>query len=73
MTVSEGGTTGIPEMPGWPGHDGGAWAPVPGRVAARWPAGYFAENLAVAGDGTVFVSLHSHHRIDPVPARYRRA
>lgn len=48
----------------WPGHVGGEWAPVPSEVVARWPEGTFAENVAVAADGTVFVSLHSHHRID---------
>ena len=57
----------VPGTASWPGHDGGAWAPVPGRIVASWPAGYFAENVAVAGDGTVLVSLHSHNRID----RYR--
>jgi sugar lactone lactonase YvrE len=36
----------------------------PGPAVAGWPAGYFAENLAVADDGTVLVSLHSHNRID---------
>jgi sugar lactone lactonase YvrE len=40
---------------------------VPSQTVARWSAGHFAENVAVADDGTVFVSLHSHHRID----RYR--
>ena len=48
----------------FPGHDGGAWAPAPCRVAASWPAGHFAENLAVDAAGAVFVSLHSHHRVD---------
>ena len=56
-----------PETTSWPGHVGGEWAPVPSQTVARWPAGHFAENVAVADDGTVFVSLHSHHRID----RYR--
>jgi sugar lactone lactonase YvrE len=55
------------QVPDLPGHDGGAWAPAPSEVVASWPAGCFAENVAVAGDGTVFVSLHSHHRVD----RYR--
>jgi sugar lactone lactonase YvrE len=50
--------------PAFPGHNGGAWAPVPGRVVASWPAGHFAENLAVDAAGAVFVSLHSHNRID---------
>jgi sugar lactone lactonase YvrE len=31
---------------------------------ASWPVGYFAENLALEPDGAVFVSLHSHSRID---------
>jgi sugar lactone lactonase YvrE len=31
---------------------------------ASWPAGHFAENLAVSGSGEVFVSLHSHNRIE---------
>lgn len=48
----------------FPGHDGGSWAPVAGEVVAEWPPGTFAENLAVAPDGGVLVSLHSHHRID---------
>jgi hypothetical protein len=48
----------------FPGHDPGVFAPVPSRVAASWPEGHFAENLAVAADGAVFVSLHSHQRID---------
>jgi sugar lactone lactonase YvrE len=48
----------------FPGHDGGQWEPVPWEVVATWPAGYFAENLAIDGDGTVFVSLHSHKRIE---------
>lgn len=45
------------------GHDGGAWSPVPGRIVASWPAGHFAENLAVNPSGRVFVSLHSHNRV----------
>jgi hypothetical protein len=49
---------------GFPGHDGGEWAPVPGKVVATWPAGTFAENLVVRPDGTILVSLHSHKRID---------
>ena len=53
--------------PSFPGHDGGPLAPLPSRVVAKWPAGHFVENVAVADDGTVFVSLHSHNRID----RYR--
>lgn len=48
----------------FPNHDGGQWSPVATRIVATWPAGHFAENLAVAADGAVFVSLHSHNRID---------
>ena len=55
----------VSEMTGWPGHDGGAWIPAPSRTVATRPAGYFAENVAVADDGTVFVSLHSHNRRQP--------
>jgi sugar lactone lactonase YvrE len=48
----------------FPGHDGGEWSPVASRQAATWPAGAFAENLAVDPDGRILVSLHSHNRID---------
>lgn len=48
----------------FPGHDGGRWAAVPSRVVASWPPGHFAENLAIDDTGTVFVSLHSHNRVD---------
>ena len=48
----------------FPGHDGGSWAPVRAKTVASWPAGAFAENLAIAADGRVFVSLHSHNRIE---------
>ena len=48
----------------FPAHDHGAWSPVPTEVVASWPAGHFAENLAVDDTGAVFVSLHSHLRVD---------
>jgi sugar lactone lactonase YvrE len=48
----------------FPGHDGGAWVPAPTRVVASWPVGYFAENLAIDTTGAVFVSLHTHSRVD---------
>jgi hypothetical protein len=48
----------------FPGHDGGDWRPVRAEIIASWPAGYFAENLAVSEAGDVFVSLHSHNRIE---------
>ena len=57
----------VAAIPGFPGHDDGDWAPVRTQVVAKWTAGHFAENLAVAADGAVLVSLHSHNRID----RYR--
>jgi sugar lactone lactonase YvrE len=54
----------VPAIPAFPGHDPGVFAPVPARIAASWPVGHFAENLAIAPDGAVLVSLHSHSRID---------
>src|SRR3569832_640707 len=48
----------------FPGHDPGLWAPVASEVVASWPQGHFAENLAVDHTGAVYVSLHSHNRID---------
>jgi hemoglobin len=48
----------------FPGHDGGTWKPVSCQIVASWPRGYFAENLAVDDKGIVFVSLHSHNRIE---------
>ncbi len=38
--------------------------PVASEVVASWPQGHFAENLAVDSTGVVYVSLHSHNRID---------
>lgn len=64
------GSTATHRMPeAFPGHDGGRWERAFCRVVASWPRGSFAENLAVDSDGTVYVSLHSHNRIeryDPV-------
>ena len=48
----------------FPGHDGGRWTPVASEVVASWSRGHFAENLAIDTAGVVYVSLHSHHRID---------
>jgi sugar lactone lactonase YvrE len=45
-------------------HDGGNFASVPFRVVATWPARAFVENVAVGPDGSVFVTVHSHSRID---------
>jgi sugar lactone lactonase YvrE len=56
--------TGTAVLPAFPGHDGGLWAPAPSRVVASWPVGSFAENVAVDPGGDVYVSIHSHRRID---------
>jgi sugar lactone lactonase YvrE len=64
------GTTNPPEA--FPGHDGGHWTPVASEVAASWPQGYLAENLAVDPAGAVYVSLHSHHRIDRFDPKTRQ-
>ena len=56
----------------FPGHDGGRWAPVVSEVVASWPRGHFAENLAVDPTGVVYVSLHSHNRIDRFDPRTRK-
>jgi sugar lactone lactonase YvrE len=55
-------TSDAPES--FPGHDGGHWQPASCETVASWPAGHFAENLAVSETGDVFVSLHSHSRIE---------
>ncbi|MDB5483476.1 MAG: Sugar lactone lactonase YvrE [Caulobacteraceae bacterium] len=47
-----------------PKHDGGGLEPAPFRVVAAWPAPAFVENLAVAPDGAVYLTVHSHSRID---------
>ena len=56
------GTTNPPDP--YSGHDGGHWATVASEVVASWAQGHFAENLAVDPAGAVYVSLHSHQRID---------
>jgi len=63
-------TTNPPEA--FPGHDGGAWAPVAGEIVASWPKGHFAENLAVDDAGIAYVSLHSHNRIDRFDPKTRQ-
>jgi hypothetical protein len=45
-------------------HDGGDFALVSFRVVASWPKPAFVENVAVAPDGAVFVTVHSSNRID---------
>jgi streptogramin lyase len=56
----------------FPGHDGGQWAPVASEVVTSWPQGHFAENLAVDPTGSVYVSLHSHNRIDRFDPKTRK-
>jgi sugar lactone lactonase YvrE len=50
--------------PPFPGHDGGVFEPVPAEIVASWAPGHFAENVAVDASGAVFVSLHTHDRIE---------
>jgi sugar lactone lactonase YvrE len=45
-------------------HDGGKFAPTEATTAATWKAPAFLENLAVDADGAVFVTVHSHNRVD---------
>jgi hypothetical protein len=45
-------------------HDGGEFSPIPFRVIASWPARSFLENVAAGPDGMMFVTVHSHNRID---------
>jgi sugar lactone lactonase YvrE len=56
----------------FPGHDGGQWAPVASEVVVSWPQGHFAENVAVDPEGFVYVSLHSHNRIDRFDPKTRK-
>lgn len=60
------------EPDAFPGHDGGLWQPVACEVVAVWPRGSFAENLAINEQGAVFVSLHSHNRIECYDPQTRR-
>src|SRR5579862_1494577 len=55
----------------FPGHLEGDWRIAPCEVVASWSAPAFAENLAVDAGGRVFVSLHSHNRIDCYDPRTR--
>src|ERR1700730_5910649 len=45
-------------------HDGGKFAPIETTTVATWKARAFLENLAVDADGAVFVTVHSHNRVD---------
>lgn len=49
-------------------HDGGTTALAPAETIATWPKGSFAENLAIDGDGAIYVTLHTDRavvRVDP--------
>ena len=49
-------------------HDGGSVAILPFEIVATWPKGSFAESVAIATDGQIFVSLHTDQavvRVDP--------
>jgi sugar lactone lactonase YvrE len=48
----------------YPDHDGGGLALVEGATVATWKAPAFVENLAVDEAGAIFVTVHSHNRID---------
>jgi sugar lactone lactonase YvrE len=45
-------------------HDGGEFSPMPFCIVASWPARSFLENVAAGPDGAMFVTVHSHNRID---------
>lgn len=49
-------------------HEGGTTALALTEVIATWPKGSFAENLAIDGEGTIHVTLHTDRavvRVDP--------
>jgi len=48
----------------YPDHDGGKFAPIAATTVATWKAPAFLENLAIDAEGAVFVTVHSHKRID---------
>src|ERR1700730_9755794 len=45
-------------------HDGGKFAPIETTTVATWKARAFLENLAIDAEGAVFVTVHSHNRVD---------
>jgi len=45
-------------------HDGGKFAPIEATTVATWKARAFLENLAVDAEGSVFVTVYSHNRVD---------
>jgi sugar lactone lactonase YvrE len=49
---------------GSPAHEGGDFESTPFRVVATWAAPSFIENVAASPDGSIFVTVHSHNRID---------
>jgi sugar lactone lactonase YvrE len=52
------------DLPVYSVNNGGDFKPAPFRVVASWPAKAFAENVAVAADGSVFVTVESLNRLD---------
>jgi len=51
----------------FPGHDGGAFTPVPCRTVAEWPVGTFLENIVVTADGAAaLVTVHTANRIEQI-------
>ena len=45
-------------------HDGGKFAPIEAATVATWKARALLENLAVAADGAMFVTVYSQNCID---------
>ena len=48
----------------YPDHDGGKFAPIEAATVATWKARVLLENLSIDAEGTVFVTVYSHNRID---------
>ena len=48
----------------YPDHDGGKFAAILATTVATWRAPAFLENPAVDAEGAVFVTVHSHNRVD---------
>ncbi len=44
-------------------HDGGRAAYAATKIIATWPKGSFAENLAIDGAGSIFVTLHTDRAV----------
>ena len=48
----------------YPEHDGGRFTAITATTVATWRAPAFLENLAIDAEGTVFVTVYSHKRVD---------